>query len=56
MKSKALPGKTWLDITASGAGESVAKFTIDGQDQFPENWLDTKWLDGKRHSVAIQMR
>jgi hypothetical protein len=56
VKSKARIGKTWLDITASGAGESVAKFTIDGQDQPLKNWLDAKWLDDKRHSVAIQMR
>ena len=49
-------GSTTFDVTASGNGDQVAEFKIDGIAQPLDGVLDVKHLDGGKHTVIISMK
>ncbi len=57
IKSEIKIKDTWFDVTSTGSGTQVEKFTIDGKDytqsqgRLPENVID-----GKKHKIFIKMQ
>jgi len=49
-------GATSFDVTASGNGEKVVEFKVDGVEQPADGVLDAKFVDGGKHTLVIRMR